>query len=364
MAVKKPVIISIVGARPQFIKLAPLAKILSRNFRHYIVHTGQHYDDMMSDVFFRDLKLPSVDYELAVGSGGHGEMTGKIMMRLERLLLKVRPDFVLVYGDTNSTLAGALTAAKLHIPTGHVEAGLRSFDQEMPEEINRVLSDRISRLLFCPTLQAVRNLKAEGIGKGIVRSGDLMYELIELQRPRITANKKILKEYGLEEGRFGLVTIHRAGNVDNKVNLEKIIRIITAINWPLIFPVHPRTEKRLKQFGLFKILRACQQVIISQPLSYIDNLALVSGAGAVLTDSGGVQKESVYLGTPCLTLRSETEWVETLGWGNYLVGRSQRKIIRTLKNIKRPRRRMAYKVGGRKPSEIIVRALGDYFGVS
>lgn len=349
-----------VGARPQFIKLAPLARKMSRRLGHVIVHTGQHYDRMMSDVFFRQLNIPKPDYNLGVGSGSHGWMTGRIMTRLEKLLAEMCPDFVLVYGDTNSTLAGALTAAKLHLPVGHVEAGLRSYRPDMPEEINRRLADHVSQLLFCPTVQSVKNLNSEGVRKGIVRSGDLMYELIAVGKERIARNTRILKMHRLAPKEFLTMTMHRAENVDTEENLDKIAGILFSLDYPVIFPVHPRTQKNLRRCGLLAHLKNSPDIILTEPVSYLDNLSLIYHARAVLTDSGGVQKESVFLGTPCLTLRDETEWVETLARGNHLVGLSSRKILSVLKALRPPARQASYLVKGRAPSEIIVSSLTDY----
>jgi len=360
MAGKKPLIVSLVGARPQFIKLAPLAQRLSPKAGHIIVHSGQHYDLMMSEIFFRQLEIPDADYNLAVGSGLHGEMTGKIMIRFEKLLQRLRPDMVLVYGDTNSTLAGALAAAKLCIPVGHIEAGMRSYRMDMPEEINRRLTDHISALLFCPTEQAINNLKKENIKKGIIHSGDLMYELIESSRNKIAANKRLLDRYHLKHKQFLLMTMHRAGNVDDLGNLEKIVNILLRLNMPTLFPVHPRTLKNLKKCNLIGRLKKVSHVRLLKPLAYLDNLTLISNARTVLTDSGGIQKESVFLGTPCLTLRDETEWTETLKWGNYLVGLSIDKIQSLLNKSALPTKAISYKIDSKKPSEIIISSLLGY----
>jgi len=361
MSASKKTVVSLVGARPQFIKLAPLAPVISKKVKHIIVHSGQHYDPLMSDIFFRQLGIPGADYNLSVGSGGHGVMTGRIMSRFEKLLLKLDPDMVMVYGDTNSTLAGALTAAKLHIPVAHLEAGLRSFCMDMPEEINRRLTDHISSLLFCPTAQAITNLRAEGIKKGIVRSGDLMYELIDQSQRKIVGNANVLKRYGVEKRNYILITMHRAGNVDSLENMQKVADILAALDRPVVFPVHPHTRKSLRKFGIMEEIRKLSHVRLVDPVSYLDNLSLMYYAHAVMTDSGGIQKEAVALGTPCLTLRDETEWTETLAWGNYLVGLSVRKIKIILKKLKRPRKKMSYKIAGRRPSEIISASISEYF---
>jgi len=349
----KPHIISLVGARPQFIKLAALTGALSKKTDHVIIHAGQHYDRVMSEVFFDELAIPEVALNLAVGSGSHANMTAHIMMRFERLLLEKCPDLVLVYGDTNTTVAGALTAAKLNIPVGHIEAGLRSFRRDMPEEINRVMTDHLSSLLFCPTPVSVKNLREEGIGKGVVRSGDLMYELIDNHRGRIAKAVTLLKRHGVRRHEYLLLTLHRAGNVDDEKRLAKIVDILARLPYQIIFPLHPRTRKNLNRFGLRKSLEQHSHVHLIEPLSYLDNLRLIAAASAVLTDSGGMQKESVFLGTPCLTLRDETEWPETLKRGNQLVGLSERKIKSRLSSLKRTGRVMPFKIRNLTPSNII-----------
>ncbi len=362
MVKTKPLVISFVGARPQFVKIAPLARNLDAKFRHIIIHSGQHYDKMMSEIFFKELSIPRFKYNLSVGSGLHGEMTAAMMTRLEKLLLKIRPDMILVYGDTNSTLAGALTAAKLHIPVGHVEAGMRAFRLDMPEEINRRLTDHISSLLFCPTAQSIVNLKKEGLTRGVVYCGDLMYQLLEENLPKIHKNKKILRQYGLIPKKYLLLTLHRAGNVDDKAALDKVVQIIKGLDSPIIFPVHPRTLKNMRQFDISKELHGIKNLYITRPQAYLDNLSLIYNAAAVLTDSGGVQKEAIYLGTPCLTLRDETEWIETLNQGNILVGLSRTKIIQSLSHLPVRTNPRPYRIKGKKPSEIIISALSDYFG--
>ncbi|MEW5923925.1 MAG: UDP-N-acetylglucosamine 2-epimerase (non-hydrolyzing) [Candidatus Zixiibacteriota bacterium] len=361
MTQKKKLIVSIVGARPQFIKLASLTPTISRKFNHVIVHSGQHYDLMMSDIFFQQLEIPKADYNLAVGSGNHGAMTGMIMSRFEALLMKLRPDMVLVYGDTNSTLSGALTAAKLQIPVGHVEAGLRSFRMDMPEEVNRRLTDHVARILFCPTAQAVKNLKNEGIRKEVILSGDLMYELIDHYREKITDNTGVLASFEVERQKYLLMTMHRAGNVDSYENIRQIVNILSELNRVVIFPIHPRTKKNLTRFGFSRKLKSLPHIKLVEPVSYLDNLSLINFAEAVLTDSGGIQKEAVALGTPCLTLRDETEWIETLNRGNHLVGLSEKKIMRNLKGLQRSGRKNSCKIRGRKPSEIITSTILSFF---
>lgn len=353
MMKSKPKVVSVVGARPQFIKLALLAKELSKRFRHLIVHTGQHFDDNMSDIFFRQLRIPRPLVNLNVAGGTHGAMTGRMLVRVEKVLLKEKPDLVLVYGDTNSTLAGALAAAKLSVPVGHVEAGMRSFVANMPEEINRKLTDHVCQILFCPTPVSVRNLKAEGIRKRIVYSGDVMYELLDISRQMIRTNRKALTRLGIKETRFLLLTVHRAATVDNEASIRQLVDCIKELPHPTLFPVHPRTRKRLKQFKLWNELKRVDRLILTEPLGYLDMLTATFYARAVLTDSGGLQKEALFLGTPVLTLREETEWLETLKLGNRLVGLNKGTIVSVL-GEKLTVKPIAYRVKNKKPSRIIV----------
>ncbi len=348
----RPTVVSIVGARPQFVKLAPLAAVLARRFRHLIVHTGQHYDDNMSGVFFKQLRIPEPHMNLEIGGGTHGKMTGRMLIGIEKLLLERKPEFVLVFGDTNSTLAGALAAVKLGVPVGHVEAGMRSFVDDMPEEINRRLSDHISSILFCPTAASMKNLRNEGVTKRIVDSGDLMFELLHERRTAIKNNLGPLKKRGLRPSKYCLLTAHRAANVDNVDNLTALVEIIESLPDPVLFPVHPRTRKRLRDRGLWRRLEQCERTILTEPLGYLDLLAAARHARVVLTDSGGLQKEAVFLGSPVLTLRDETEWVETLTQGNRLVGLDRLRVLRRLRTLSRPKR-LSYRVKGRKPSEIV-----------
>lgn len=324
-------IITIIGARPQFIKAAPVSKVLRESgHQEYLVHTGQHYDTNMSQVFFDELQIPEPDVNLGVGSGSHGWQTGQMLMALERVIQEVKPDWVLVYGDTNSTLAGALAAVKLHILIAHVEAGLRSFNREMPEEINRVLTDHCSDLLFCPTQTAVDNLAKEGITKGVHLVGDTMYDAViqfsEIARSRST----ILEKLGLGPKEYLLATIHRPYNTDNPENLHSILSAFTEIDEPIIFPVHPRTRQCLSDL---KLKTDNLKLRLLEPVGYLDMLVLEKNAKAILTDSGGMQKEAYFLRVPCITLRTETEWVETVeaGW-NVAVGADRKR--RWLRNIK------------------------------
>jgi len=307
-------IVSIVGARPQFIKASSVSKVL-RQTKHqeFIIHTGQHYDYEMSRVFFNEMELTEPDVNLEVGSGSHGKQTGEMLMQIEKVLMAEKPGCVLVYGDTNSTLAGALAAVKLHIPVAHVEAGLRSFNRKMPEEHNRVLTDHMSDFLFCPTKTAVNNLENEGVTREVHLVGDVMYDSI-LHYIKLAERKSdILERLKLKPKCYALATVHRAENTDDPDRFRNIIENLDLINKEtrVIFPVHPRTKKYLRNLEL-KII---------EPVPYLDMLLLEKHARVILTDSGGVQKEACWFKVPCVTLRDETEWVETVasGW-NTVVG--------------------------------------------
>lgn len=321
----KPVkIITVVGARPQFIKAAAVSRAISTNFagriEEKIVHTGQHFDDNMSKVFFDDLSIPQPHYHFAISGGNHGAMTGKMLEAVENVLLQEKPDWLLVYGDTNSTLAGALAASKLHIPVAHVEAGLRSFNMRMPEEINRILSDRVASQLFCPTQTAVDNLASEGIVKGVHNVGDVMYDVALYYKDKARTQSTILQQLKVRAKSFALATCHRAENTDDPIRLKEILAGLSyaAAKMPVVFPLHPRTRKLIQTFGLQDLLA---QLIVTEPLPFLDMVALEQDAALILTDSGGVQKEAFFYGVPCITMRDETEWVETvqLGW-NKLTG--------------------------------------------
>lgn len=325
-------IISVVGARPQFIKLASLSKKLRKKHKEIILHTGQHYDDDLSQIFFSELSIPKPDYNLGIGSAEHGEQTGRMLKSIEDVLLFEKPDLVIVYGDTNSTLAGALAAVKQNIPVAHVEAGLRSYKKSMPEEINRVLTDHVSSLLFCPTKTSVGNLRKESITKGVYLVGDVMYDSLKDHLKAAKKKSKIMKNLNMNKKDFYLITVHRAENTDIKENLEKIIRIVTNLDKEVVFPIHPRTRKKLSEFNLLDRLDSKTNLLLIDPVSYLDMLILEKNARYVLTDSGGVQKEAFFLRTPCLTLREETEWVETLENGsNQLVGLEIDKVIKKTK---------------------------------
>jgi UDP-N-acetylglucosamine 2-epimerase (non-hydrolysing) len=322
-------IISIVGARPQFIKCAPLSKELRKTNEEKILNTGQHYDLEMSEIFFKELNIPHPDYNLGIGSGTHGEQTGKMLIEIEKILTHEKPDLLLVYGDTNSTIAGAMAASKMGIRVAHVESGLRSFDRSMPEEINRILTDHISNLLFCPTPQAVINLKNEGIVSGVHMVGDVMQDALLIYSAAAEKVSYILTKLDLNVNEYFVITVHRPGNTDNKDNLRSIIEALKTLKRKVVFPVHPRTEKYLKEYGFWEKMPS--NVIMIKPLGYLDMLHLMNNADKILTDSGGIQKEAYMLGKPCITLRENTEWVETVdaGW-NVLVGADMEKIMKAV----------------------------------
>lgn len=313
---KKAKILSVIGARPQFIKAAALSHIIRKKFREIILHTGQHYDQEMSGAFFKELNIPCPDYNLGVGSNTKVNQVGLMLTKIEKVLLKEKPGMVLVYGDTNSTLGGALAAARLNIPIAHVEAGLRSFRRDMPEEINRVLTDHLSSLLFCPTQNAVNNLRKEGIVRGVHNVGDVMYDAVLFYSRQAENKSRIMERLNIENKNYFLTTVHRAENTDTKERLEKIISILHKLDKRVLFPVHPRTQKSIIRW---KLKIDSRKISLLNPVGYLDMLVLEANAKAILTDSGGIQKESYFLHTPCLTLRNETEWPETVRAGNNLL---------------------------------------------
>ena len=351
-------ITTIVGARPQFIKMAPVSEELRKNFDEVVIHTGQHYDYEMSKMFFEQLNIPEPDYYLSIGSGTHGYQTGEMIKKIEEILLKEKPDLVLVYGDTNSTLAGALTAVKLHIKIAHVEAGLRSFDKKMPEEVNRILTDHISDILFCPTETAVKNLTNEGIKNGVYLTGDVMFDALLANIKIAEQNSKILKELILKPRDYCLATVHRAENTDNRKNLENIINAFIESGEFIVFPAHPRTVNSLKVYELYDIIKKADNVLLIKPVGYLDMLMLEKNAKMILTDSGGVQKESYLLKVPCITLRDRTEWIETVeeGW-NVLVGANKEKILKSIKEFNPRGEKYSYRFGDGRASERIINTL-------
>lgn len=325
-------VVSVVGARPQFIKLSALSSRLRKYHKEIIIHTGQHYDQELSALFFKELKIPKPDYDLEVGSGSQAEQTGKMLIKLEQVLEFEKPDLILVYGDTNSTLAGALAAGKLKIPLAHIEAGMRSYTA-MPEEINRKVTDHLSQILFCPTPQSVKNLKKEGITTGVYLVGDLMYEAL-ISNLQIAQEKSvILKKLNLNSKNFYLATIHRAENTDSRDNLVKIAKILESLDKKTIFPVHPRTRKYLEEYQLWNRLKKAKNLLLLDPVSYLDMLLLEQNAGLILTDSGGVQREAYFLKTPCLILRETTEWTEITKSNGFMT--SSLDIKKVQSNLKR-----------------------------
>jgi UDP-GlcNAc3NAcA epimerase len=330
-------IVTVVGARPQFIKAAAVSRVIREQYaselEEVLVHTGQHYDENMSKVFFDELDIPHPKYNLQISGGQHGAMTGRMLEAIEKVLLEERPDWLLIYGDTNSTLAAALAAAKLHIRIAHVEAGLRSFNMKMPEEINRILSDRISSLLFCPTEGAVSNLKREGFEQGIHNVGDVMYDVALYYRERAREESKISQQLKVASGNFALATCHRAENTDDPKRLGNILSALEEINksLPVVLPLHPRTRKLIEIYGYG---RRIDSLILTDPLPFLDMVALEQGSKFILTDSGGVQKEAFFYGVPCITMRDETEWIETIQCGaNHLIGADCEAIVDFAKKI-------------------------------
>lgn len=367
------IILTIIGARPQFIKAAPVSRELRKYHKEILVHTGQHYDENMSDIFFRELNIPHPDYNLEVGSGNHGRQTGQMLAKIEDVIFDERPDAMLVYGDTNSTLAGALAASKLHIPVVHIEAGLRSFNMKMPEEQNRILTDHISSLLFCPTKTAVKNLKREGITDGVYNVGDVMLDAVlhnvnfaemKYSDSSITGVLKEVPELGYKTGielrknGYYLSTIHRAENTDDYRRLRTILDSFELLDLPVLMPIHPRTKKVISE----NIRKRTQNVTFVEPVGYLEMLYLTANAKKVVTDSGGLQKEAYFLETPCVTLRDQTEWVETLeGNWNVLCKIDINDICENIKNVDVTYNSSHNYFGDGKASIKIVDILGSFF---
>lgn len=330
-------IVTIVGARPQFVKASSVSRVLRENphVDEVLIHTGQHFDPNMSQIFFDELGIEEPRYNLGISGGNHGEMTGRMLSAIEAVLITERPDWTLIYGDTNSTLAAAIAASKMHVPVAHVEAGLRSFNMKMPEEINRILSDRVSSLLLCPTETAVKNLANEGIVAGVSNIGDVMYDaalhfggLAERDSDVIAINRD------LNPGSFALATCHRAENTDDPIRLEQILQALSHISRDrqVVLPLHPRTRSRIQDMSLGHYL---ENVKVLDPVPYLEMLWLEKNANLILTDSGGVQKEAFFFKVPCVTMRDETEWVETIdaGW-NILAGVQSDRIIQAVEDHK------------------------------
>ena len=317
-------LLSIVGARPQFIKAAVVSKELRKEFEEVLVHTGQHYDNNMSKIFFDDMGIPKPDYNLGVSIENPKEQTNEMCVQIKKIIVKEKPELVIVYGDTNSTKAGAMAASELGVPLAHIEAGLRSFDRSMPEEENRIFTDKCSKLLFCPTETAVSNLKKERIIEGVYNTGDVMYDATLYFLEIAKEKSDILNKLGLKFGDYLLATVHRQSNTDNKENLKNIFDAFVESGEKIVIPIHPRTRKRLIEYGLFDKYKN----MLIDPVGYLDMLILEKNAKKILTDSGGIQKEAYFMKVPCITLRENTEWVETVdnGW-NVLVGADKGKII-------------------------------------
>lgn len=326
-------IISVVGARPEFIQAAPVSRVLRKSHQEILVHTGQHYDYLMSQTFFDELGTPAPDYNLEVGSGSHAAQTAEILTRFEEVVLKERPDLVIVRGDTNSTLAGALVASKLHVPAAHIEAGERSFDRRMPEEINRLVADQLSSAFFCVSQTAVRQLAHEGHTRNVHWVGDVMLDANLANRRLARQRSAILSRLGLSTGGYGLVTVHRAANTDDPRRLSSILLALGSVEEEVVFPVHPRTQAALRRLDLH--MEGNLRLI--EPLGYYDMLVLEENARIIATDSGGVQREAYFLQKPCLTLRDETEWTETVeaGW-NQLVGVDMDSIVSAWRTFSPP----------------------------
>jgi UDP-GlcNAc3NAcA epimerase len=323
--------VSVVGARPQFVKAAAVSRELRKRHKEVLVHTGQHYDYLMSGIFFDGLEIPAPEVNLGVGSGSHADQTASMLKGIEDVLVAERPDWLIIYGDTNSTLAGALAAAKLSIPIAHVEAGLRSFNRRMPEEINRVVADHLSSLLLCPSTTAVNNLAAEGISTNVHLVGDVMLDVLNWARQRSQGRPpEILDRLGLRKKSYLLATVHRSENTDDSGRLSRILNVFNSLDEPIVFPVHPRTRKVIER----QDYRPKSNVRLIDPVAYLEMVTLADSAAMVLTDSGGLQKEAYWLGVPCLTLRNETEWVETVeaGW-NTLVGSDSDKIFQAVRSF-------------------------------
>jgi len=353
-------IVTVVGNRPQFIKAAAVSGPLRERHEELLIHTGQHHDDTLSRVFFSELGLARPDRELGISGASNSSQTARMLAALEPLLVEARPDAALVYGDTNSTLAGALAAAQARIPVVHVEAGMRSFDRAMPEELNRVLTDHVADLLLCSSETAAANLRAESAPGETAVVGDVMVDVAMRLQPTARGEAAVPREHGLEPGDYLLATAHRAGNVDDPDRLAALVELLAALPGPVLLPLHPRTAERLEQFGLHGAMRAIPGLFLSEPLGYLEFSALLCQARAVVTDSGGVQKEAYLAGVPCVTLRASTEWVETVqaGW-NTLVDLDAAAALAALDRTPPPERAALY--GDGRAAERCVEAIDAAF---
>lgn len=369
-------IVTIVGARPQFIKAATVSRVILEDYKNeleeVIIHTGQHFDEKMSDIFFNEMSIPKPHYNLGINSMGHGSMTGQMLEKIEDLLLKEKPSITLVYGDTNTTLAGALAAVKLHIPVAHVEAGLRSFNINMPEEVNRIITDRVSSILFCPTQMAMKNLEKEGYpnilynGKlqKLLNVGDVMYDAALFYGKKLSNNPAILRELKLKKGSFVLCTVHRSENTDNRGRLKEILTALSHISktTEVLLPIHPRTRKIISSDSELKDIASTLKII--DPVGYFDMLSLIMNCQIVMTDSGGLQKEAYFFKKYCITMRDETEWVELVEHSvNFLSGAKRDRIISIYENISSKKFIDSSDLyGDGKAAEKVVESILEYVG--
>lgn len=355
-------VLTVIGARPQFIKASVVSHVISMlpGVDEVVVHTGQHFDSNMSVVFFKELGMSTPAYQLDIHGGGHGDMTGRMLIEIEKVLLQERPDVVLVYGDTNSTLAGALAAVKLHIPVAHVEAGLRSFNMVMPEEVNRILTDRVSRWMFTPTVTAAEHLKSEGVdAASIIPVGDVMYDVAKFHGKRVDASGRILAKLGLEEASYVLATVHRAENTDDPARLAAIVEAFRDLSTdlPIVWPVHPRTKAVLQERGQLDEMPAGLHLI--DPVGYLDMVQLEKYAALIATDSGGVQKEAFFYSVPCVTLRDETEWVELVesGWNRLVSPTSAQEVASAVRQALGSKGEAVEPYGEGNAAELIIQRL-------
>jgi len=354
-------VLTVVGNRPQFIKAAAVSAPLRRSEQEFLIHTGQHFDEELSGVFFDELGLPAPDRELGIARGSNSSQTARMLSALEPVITEVSPDVVLVYGDTNSTLAGTLAGAQARVPVVHVEAGMRSFDRTMPEELNRVLADHAGALLLCSSEVAVSNLRREGVSGAIELVGDVMVDVALKVQPGARERLDVLESYGATPGDYVLATAHRAGNVDDRERLERLVELLLAVPYRVVLPLHPRTHGRLRAAGLLERLQRSERLVVTPPLGYLALTALLCNARAVLTDSGGLQKEAYLAGVRCITLRSTTEWVETaeFGW-NVLVDLDVDAVLRALQQELPVERPPLY--GDGRAAERVVDALRLHLG--
>lgn len=355
-------VLTVLGARPQFIKASVVSHFISTlpEVEEVVVHTGQHFDSNMSDVFFEELGMDTPAYQLDIHGGSHGDMTGRMLIEVEKVILQEQPDVVLVYGDTNSTLAGALAAVKLHIPVAHVEAGLRSFNMTMPEEVNRILTDRVSRWMFTPTAIAAKHLKAEGVNEDkIVSVGDVMYDVAKFHGGRVSVSGRVMARLNLKEAGYVLATVHRAENTDDTTRLSAILEAFRDLSaeLPIVWPVHPRTRAVLQRNGKLDNIPAKLHLI--DPVGYLDMVQLEKHAALIATDSGGVQKEAFFYGVPCVTLRDETEWVELVnaGWNRLVSPTSSSEVVAAIREALGSKGQPVHPYGEGNAAELIIRRL-------